>query len=227
MSNLSQKKVLVAGSTGMVGGILLEQCLKTNKTNQVVSLVRRPSGRIHPKLQEVVIKDFTNITNITGIEQLFQDVDVVYCCIGVYTGSVSKDAFKKITVDIPMSLGKSVAKHSPKAKYILLSGAGADRTEKSRMLFAKYKGIAENRLSELDFASFHTIRPGYIYPVKKRKEPNFSYRAFRLLYPLLKPLIKNTSVRSTDLVRAMLNVGLNQTNQEVFENKDILRWVRV
>jgi hypothetical protein len=40
-------------------------------------------------------------------------------------------------------------------------------------MFAKDKGIIENRLSEIGFKAFYTFRPGYIYPVKPRRESIF------------------------------------------------------
>jgi len=124
-------------------------------------------------------------------------------------------------VDIPLALGKALELGSPGAKYCLLSGQGADRTEKSRLLFAWTKGRVENRLSELNL-QFHTFRPAYIYPVEPRQEPNFSYRLSRFLYPLIQLFGKAYSIPSTDLARTMVRVGLDATQKrEVFENTDL------
>ena len=103
----------------------------------------------------------------------------------------------------------------------MLSGAGADPTEKSLMMFAKDKGVVENRLRAENLASFHSFRPAYIYPVKKRKEPQFSYQIARWLYPFLKYLGKKYSIPSTILAQAMLKVSLEGSDDEIFENKQI------
>ena len=90
------------------------------------------------------------------------------------------------------------------------------------MAFAKDKGVAENLLSALDFNQFYSFRPGYIYPVKERKEPNFSYRLMRYLYPLLKILGPNFSITSEELAKAMFETGFKSLPTEVFENAEIL-----
>tara|TARA_R110002094_G_scaffold8828_2_gene18381 strand:- start:559 stop:891 length:333 start_codon:yes stop_codon:yes gene_type:complete len=104
-----------------------------------------------------------------------------------------------------------------------LSGAGADRSEKSKMMFAKDKGRAENLLQKLELGEFISFRPAYIYPVAARKEPNFTYRLSRFLYkPLISKLGKNMSIKSTSLADSMFKVGLNGSEKGILENKDIL-----
>ena len=127
-----------------------------------------------------------------------------------------------ITVAYPEALASTVKRQSPKVSFCLLSGAGADRSEKSRMMFARDKGAIENRLSGMGFTSFHTFRPSYIYPVSPRQEPNLSYRLMRAIYPLLKLFGNTTSIRSTELAASMFFVGLKGDDREIFENKDIL-----
>ena len=213
------KKVLITGTTGMIGGLVLDHCLKSQQISNVISLTRRPSGVNHEKLEEIEVEDFLMLDMY---ESHFDSVDVVYYCLGVYTGAVGKELFHQITVDYPETLARVLIRKNPDLTFILLSGAGADRSEKSRMMFAKDKGIIENRLSDLGFSAFHTFRPGYIYPVTPRKEPNLSYRIMRALYPLIKRLGSNSSIESTDLAEAMFRIGLEGHHLEILENKDIL-----
>ena len=215
------KKVLICGASGMVGGLILEQCLASNEITQVTSLVRRKSTTSHPKLEEVVVSDFTDYTTH---QALFQEIDLAFFCIGVYTGQVSKEALREITVDFAIAFGASIKDQSPKARLCFLSGAGADRTENSRTAFAKFKGMAENGLAALGL-QFHSFRPAYIYPVTPRKEPNFIYRATRFCYPLIKLMGSNASIPSTDLAQAMFKVGLSGAKTEVLENREILDYV--
>jgi len=85
-----------------------------------------------------------------------------------------------------------------------------------------YKGIIENRLSKMGFKAFHALRPGYIYPVTPRKEPNFTYRISRFLYPLIKLFGSNSSIQSTELAASMFKIGLSGSDKEIFENKYIM-----
>ncbi len=212
-------KVIVTGGTGMVGGLVLENCLNSDQVKEVISFVRRPSDIKNDKLKEVVVADFLNYDLL--IEH-FMNIDVAFFCIGVYTGAVPKEEFRKITVDYPVAFAKALYKYSPSANFCLLSGAGADRSEKSRTMFARDKGAAENQLSAIGFKSFHAFRPGYIYPVEPRKEPNLMYTISRWLYPLIRLFGKNASIKSTELAQAMFNVGMKGYEREILENRDIL-----
>lgn len=122
-------KVLLTGATGMVGSLVLRQCLESQDITEVFSLLRRPSGFQNPKLTELVIEDFL------ALEQEaphFQGVDVVYYCQGIYTGAVDREKFRQITVDYPEMLAEIIKTKSPDARFCLLSGAGADRSGSSR-----------------------------------------------------------------------------------------------
>jgi ribosomal protein S18 acetylase RimI-like enzyme len=214
------KKILITGATGMIGGIILDRCLSHPDIREVVSLVRKASGIRHNKLHEIVVSNFSALEDLP---EIYRQIDVVFYCQGVYTGAVPPDEFYRITVDYPVAVAGMVHKYSPEARFCLLSGQGADRTETSRMMFARDKGIAENRLSSMGFSSFHSFRPAYIYPVTPRKEPNLMYRVSRIIYPVIRMLGPKLSIRSTALAEAMFLVGLNGHKKEIFENEDILQ----
>ena len=57
-------RVLITGSTGMVGGAALLECLESDAVERVLVINRRPLGRTHPKLTEVLHADFTDWTPI-------------------------------------------------------------------------------------------------------------------------------------------------------------------
>ena len=213
------KKAIITGSTGMIGGLILELCLSDEEISEVLLLNRRPIGIQNKKIREVILEDFSDYSKAA---ELFSDIDAAFFCLGAYTGKVPDELFRKITVDYAVAFAKMLHEKSPNASLCLLSGAGADRKEKSRYSFAKYKGIAENQIVALGIEKFYCFRPAYIYPVTPRKEPNFMYKAMRFLYPLLRLFGKNMSIRSTDLARAMFEVGLNGGQKQILENRDIL-----
>ncbi len=216
------KNVLIAGASGMIGNLILDHCLSSSRINKVTSLVRTKSNYEHPNLKEVVIEDFTDYSNHRN---LFKDIDSAFFCIGVYTGSVSDKLFKAITVDYAVSFSKMLKENSPNAKLCLLSGAGADRTEKSKTSFALYKGMAENQIDKLGLG-FYAFRPGYIYPVEPRKEPNLMYSIMRNLYPVLRLLGSNFSIKSTELAQAMYEIGIKGIDKKILENKDLIHYLR-
>lgn len=213
------KKVLITGATGMIGGLVLGHCLESDEISEVISLTRRPSNIENEKLTEIIVEDFLNLN---GNSAQFESLDVVYYCLGVYTGAVNRKTFRKITVDFPEALAQKLQYQKQNIRFCLLSGAGADRKERSRMMFARDKGIIENRLSKMGFKGFHAFRPGYIYPVTSRREPNLSYKIMRALYPLIKRFGNSASITSIELANAMFEVGLKGSSEEILENKDIL-----
>jgi hypothetical protein len=213
------KNAIIVGATGMIGSIVLQHCLESSEIGTVTSLVRRPSGVSHTKLREVICKDFTGYY---GLETYFANQDIAYFCLGVYSGQVPDDQFKKITVDFTQGFADMLKKQSPEAVFCFLSASGADPGEKSLVPFARYKGMAENHLIAKGFKSLYLFRPAYIYPVVPRQEPNLMYRLLRQLYPLIKLLGKKFSIQSTELGRGMFIAGIRGADKMVLENKDIL-----
>jgi uncharacterized protein YbjT (DUF2867 family) len=215
------KNAIITGATGMVGGIVLQNCLRSDEIQKVTSLVRKPSGVTHTKLHEIICNDFLSYE---GLEAYFDHQDIAYFCIGAYTGAVPDDLFRQITVDYTLAFARALHKASPQAAFCFLSGQGADQTEQSRVAFARYKGAAEKALLEIGFPRVHIFRPGYIYPVTPRKEPNLMYTITRFLYPLVRRFYPNIGISSEDLARAMVLAGLYGTgnfDNPVLENKDI------
>lgn len=202
----------------MIGGLVLQLCLDNQNVSSVTSLVRQSSEVKHAKFNEVIIDDFSALNKDASY---FESIDIVYYCLGVYTGAVDRDQFREITIDYPEALAKVLYSKNPEIIFCLLSAAGADRSERSPVMFAKDKGIIENRLSKMGFKAFHAFRPGYIYPVTPREEPNLTYRVIRFLYPLIKLLGSNSSIKSTELAASMFKVGLYGNDKEIFENRDI------
>ena len=81
----------------------------------------------------------------------------------------------------------------PTRRLLFLSGSGADPTGRSRMAFARYKGEAEKALAAAGFPHVYMFRPAYIYPVQPRREPNFSYRLLRTIYPGISSVVSQPS----------------------------------
>jgi uncharacterized protein YbjT (DUF2867 family) len=216
------KNVIITGATGMIGGIVVRHCLASDDVGKVTSLVRKSSGVNHPKLIELVCRDFSTYR---GLEECFTGQDVAFFCLGAYTGQVPDAEFRRITVDYVQGFAALLQRNSPQATFCLLSGAGADRKEKSRVSFARYKGMAENDLLSRNFKELYLFRPGYIYPVKPRQEPNLSYRVYRWFYPLIRLLGKNTSITSAELGKAIFTAGMTGAPQQTLENRDILKFI--
>jgi uncharacterized protein YbjT (DUF2867 family) len=217
----SEKRLVIVGASGMVGGYALRFALENPRVGRVTSIGRKKLGMSHPKLKEVVHRDFADCSALA--ETLLGQDSAVFC-LGAYTGSVPDAELRKITVDYTVEFARVIHGSSPVATFSFLSGNGADPTGRSRIPFARYKGEAENALVAAGFPHVYIFRPAYIYPVEPRNEPNFSYRLLRAIYPAFRLLFPNQVIRADDLARAMVDVVVSETGQRggpVFENRDI------
>jgi len=214
-------KVIIVGSTGMVGSLVLKNCLLSKKINKVISLNRNSSEIKNPKLTEIITQNFEDYSDHA---LLFKDVDIGFFCIGVYSNQTTKEQFKKTSMNYAVKFADAIKDGNPKGRLCLLSSAGADRTEKSKFDFALYKGMAENEISKLNL-DFYTFRPQYIYPVISRREPSIIYKILRIIYPIIKILGNKFSIKSTDLAKVMVKVGIYGANKKILENEDILNLV--
>jgi uncharacterized protein YbjT (DUF2867 family) len=225
MTQMSQKRLLLVGATGMVGGYAFRYALEDAAVGSVTAIVRRKLGISHPKLQEVLHRDFADCSSLS---QVLSGQDAAIFCLGAYTGVVSDAELRRITVDYTIEFARVLHASSPNAAFSFLSGSGADPTGKSRIAFARYKGEAENALIAAGFPRVYLFRPAYIYPVEPRQEPSFSYRLMRAVYPAFQLLFPNQVIRADDLARAMVDAAVQRTDSgaKVFENRDIRAMVQ-
>jgi uncharacterized protein YbjT (DUF2867 family) len=215
------KRLVIVGGSGMVGGYALRYALEHPAVERVTVIGRRTLEISHPKLTEVLHRDFGDCS---ALAEALSGQDAAVFCLGTYTGSVSNAELRKITAGYTIEFARVLRTSSPTAAFSFLSGRGADPTGRSRMAFARYKGEAEKALLAAGFPRVYLFRPAYIYPVKPRKEPNFSYRLLRGIYPAFRVLFPNQVIRADDLARAMVGAVVTGTGQRagpVLENRDI------
>src|ERR1700747_256525 len=220
-SNAGPIRLAIVGATGMAGGYALRYALGHHSVERVTSIGRKNLGVSHPKLKEVLHRDFADCSALA--ETLFGQ-DAAIFCLGAYTGSVTDAELRTITVVYTIEFARVLHRSSPEAAFSFLSGKGADPTGRSRMLFARYKGEAEKALLAAGFPRVYIFRPAYIYPVEPRKEPNFSYRFLRGIYPAFRLLFPSQVILADDLARVMVDVavrGPGERESLIFENRDI------
>src|SRR5450432_2652353 len=121
----AQKRLVIVGATGMVGGYALRYALDHPAVGQVTSIGRRKLGLSHPKLNQVLHPDLADCSALAGA---LSGQDAVIFCLGTYTGSVPDAELRKITVDYTVEFARVLHGSSPNAAFSFLSGSGADPT---------------------------------------------------------------------------------------------------
>src|SRR5580698_1583714 len=221
ISPADQERLVIVGATGMVGGYALRDALEDPAVGTVTAIGRKKLGISHPKLKEVLHRDFADCS---ALAEVLSGQDAAVFCLGAYTGAVSEADLRTITVDYTVEFARVLHASSPNAAFSFLSGNGADPTGQSRIPFARYKGEAENAVLAAGFLHVYIFRPAYIYPVEPRTEPNFTYRLLRSVYPVFRVLLPNQVIPADDLARAMIDVAVRRTGEPgglVLENRDI------
>jgi uncharacterized protein YbjT (DUF2867 family) len=216
-----ETRLVIVGATGMVGGYALRYALENPAVGAVTCIGRRKLGISNSKLNEGLNVDFADCSPLAKV---LSSQNAAVFCLGAYTGAVSDAELRRITVDYAIEFARVLRDSNPGAAFSFLSGSGADPTGRSRMPFARYKGEAENALMAMGFPHVYLFRPAYIYPVGPRKEPNFTYRLLRAIYPAFRALFPNQVIRADDLAQAMVDAVISETGQRggpVFENRDI------
>ena len=214
-------KAIITGTTGMVGkGVLLE-CLDSDQVESVLVINRHSIGITHPKLKEIIHKDFYDLS---AIENVLTGYNACFFCLGVSAGGMSANDYCKITYDLTINFAKTVLKLNSDIQFIYISGAGTVTDEKSRMRWANAKGKTENELLRMPFKKAYMFRPAFIQPTRDIKSRTASYNAAYVIlkpfWPLLHKLPK--WVTDTDQIgKAMINLILKGSEKKILENIDI------
>lgn len=214
--------VVIFGASGMVGQGVLMECLEASDVAEVLVVGRTPCGVAHPKLSEVMHKDFLNLDAVAG---RLAGMDACLYCLGVSSAGMDEARYTAITVDLTMVAARAMLAANPKAAFFYVSGAGTDSSEKGRIMWARVKGRVENQLRAMPFSQVVMFRPGFIQPINGVRSKTPIYKAFYAVtgpaFPLLEKAFPSMVTTTQRVGRAMLNAVRNGAPRQVLEGKDI------
>jgi uncharacterized protein YbjT (DUF2867 family) len=214
------KSVIITGSTGMVGkGVLLE-CLDHPDITQVLLINRTSIEMKHPKLKELLLKDFTEINTL---KDELGGYDACFFCMGISAIGMDEGEYTKITFDPVKAFVDVLFELSPKMVFNYVSGTGTDSSAKGKSMWARVKGETENYVLAKGFKEAFMFRPGIIIPERGIESKvgwyNFMYKAMRPFFPLFK---KSKNVTTTSKIgTAMIKSLTIPFNLKHLENSDI------
>lgn len=216
--------VLVFGATGMVGQGVLRECLLDPGVERVLAVGRSATGQTAPKFEELLVPD---VTDLSAIEAELGGFDACFFCLGVSSIGMAEAQYTRLTYDLTLAVARTVARCSPAATFVYVSGTGTDSTERGRSMWARVKGRTENELLRLPFKAAYMFRPGAIVPLHGVRSKT---RWVRLIYPLLVPVIPlwrtfapDTITTTEQVGRAMLRVAREGYAKPILETADINR----
>jgi len=207
-------KVLLTGATGAAGLGILRTLLVDNGVSHVTYLGRRPlppwvvlpggistdnASPTHPKLSTIELNNF--LTYPPALQETIAEHDACIWALGTSTVGMSEAKYTEITVGyldafLDVLKAKGVGTAASPFRVVFVSGKGTDSTEKSRTLFSRIKGRAENNLIKVVEESGGRLgatimRPGYFFPSKAypKDAPNQRSSALRVLDKLFVPVL--------------------------------------
>jgi uncharacterized protein YbjT (DUF2867 family) len=211
-------KVIITGATGMVGeGVLLE-CLDNPNIEQVLIVNRKHYDLQHPKLKELLVADFLDLTAVT--DQL-TGYDACFYCAGISSVGMNEADYTHITYDITLHFAQTLAKLNPGMIFNFVSGGHTDSTEKGKIMWARVKGRTENALTRLPFKHVYNFRPGFMKPADGQKNIKWFFKAITGLYPVLRILFPNGVSTMRQIALAMINTVLIGYPKNILEIRDI------
>src|SRR6266403_405540 len=188
-------KVILFGSTGMVGKSVLRQCLLDPDVESVLSIGRNPSGVSHPKLRDLVHADMFDF-NVNAGE--LNGYDTCFFCLGVSSVGMSEAEYTHLTYDLTMGWAHALA---------------------------RVKGRTENDLLALFPAAIMirlgTLRPMH---GERSKAPGGDVLLTLLspLWPVLQWLWPSGVITTEELGRAMILAVRNGGPKRVLESADLV-----
>lgn len=213
MSNVA----VIAGASGLVGQECLNLLLK--RYDAVTSLVRKPTGREHPRLVERRI-DFDRLDTI----EIPQGAHVYSALGSTIKKAGSEAAFRRIDLDYPKMLAVRAAAAGG-ARFMLVSSVSADKS--SGNFYLRVKGELEDAVAHMPLAAALFFRPSVLIGDRQEKRAGETIGggvARALSFAFLGPLRKYHPIPAGTVAEAMVSAAAGgETGVQIYHYDEMLR----
>lgn len=152
MPNHPQRKVLIAGATGLVGQEILRFLITDSSVTEAHVFSRRPLHIEHPKLHVHVV-DFRTLPSIPAVDEVYLAIGTTIKVAG------SQAAFRAADFDANLAVAKKGIEAGAK-RIALVSAVGANAN--SSVFYTRTKGELENALAQLDLQALVFAQPSLL-----------------------------------------------------------------
>ena len=214
------KTALVFGSSGLIGGHLLNELIQNDNYSKIKLFVRSDHGSNDSKT-EIIKTDFNNLENHK--EDIKGD-DCFFCIGTTKQNSPDKNEYKRVELDVPKKIAQ-IAKSNLVNSFVFVSSGYADPNSSGDYL--KFKGLVEEELKRLSFSKLAIMRPSFLMGDRKenRVGEKIGILTFRLLSPLLLgPIKKMRPINSEKVAKAMIKIANENLEKTVFESDEIVEF---
>jgi uncharacterized protein YbjT (DUF2867 family) len=178
---VTQRKVLIAGATGLVGSHILQRLLEDDTVSEVHLLSRRDLALQHPKLRLHQV-DFRKLPPLPPLDEIYLALGTTIKQAG------SREAFEAIDLDANMAVANAGLTAGAK-RLGLVSAMGADVD--SMLFYNRIKGELETELLTRPFETLVIARPSFLLGDREalkqpqRRAEKLGIFMFTLLAPIL------------------------------------------
>ena len=171
-------RLIILGSTGLVGRHLLDLALANPDVSQIVAPVRRAIPAQEKLFAPVV--DFDRLPDAP-----WWQADAIICALGTTMRKAgSQQAFRRIDHDYPLLVAR-LGKQNGVNVFVLNSALGANA--QSLFFYNRIKGETERDLEALGFGSLTFVRPGLIGGMREERRP--VERMLQILFGAIGPVL--------------------------------------
>jgi uncharacterized protein YbjT (DUF2867 family) len=194
----------VFGTTGLIGGHIINLLSNHNGYQKIYSFARRKSDSYPSKVEHV---DFSIDTL-----KIPETVDDVFVCLGTTMKKAgSKEAFRKVDYELVVEIAKQ-AKVTKVKHFMVVSSLGAD--PQTGNFYLKTKGEMEEDVKKLGFEYCGIVRPSLL--LGERKEFRFGEKIGIVLFNIFSfifvgPIKKYKGIKAEDVAKSMIMMAQNGT----------------
>jgi uncharacterized protein YbjT (DUF2867 family) len=187
------RTAVIAGATGLVGGLLLDLLLADETWDHVLSVGRREIDRRHPRLEQRVV-DFADLGGLPACTDVFSCLGTTIKVAG------SQAAFRAVDHDAVVALAEA-AYRAGAERFLHVTALGA--SPGSRVFYNRVKGETERDVAASGVPVTVAFRPSMLDGDRAESRPaeRLGLAAMRAVGPLLG---RFRPTRAGDVARAMV-----------------------
>ena len=211
------KTAIIFGSSGLVGNHLLNLLIKDNYYSKIKIFVRNKNIFKNSKV-EIIYMDFRKIDDYS---HLIKGDDCFFCIGTTKNDTPDKNEYRRVEYEIPVKIA-SVAKKNNITSFMYLSSLAS--TTKTKNIYLKNKGEAEEALKNLNFSRLSIIRPSLMlgYRNKFRLGEFIGQLIFKNLSFLFQGSLKQyRAIDSKNVAKAMVYISKNDFKDIYFDSSNL------